>query len=338
MAEDNNQEPAAADPGVLTESAAADLLQDWREETDQETAPVSSSRIQSNAAEEAKDAAEADPPTEAESEVDAEEADAEDTTSANESDDVYVDGKARTRLRDGTEVTIGELKKSFDEARDFRRQQSEFDARKQELESRTAHYAQQEQNFASTIQQAISALQNTVPPEPDLLLRQNDPIAYAQLKWAREDKLQEIGRLHQAQQSRAEQTQAEQATQFQERLKQEQTRLYERSPELRDEGKRREFFNDLQATARDYGFSKGEIDNIHDHRVMLMVKDAIAYRKLQAAKPKAAEKGKAAKPVAKPGERASSNASVATKHKALFERAQRTRSIDDVGAVLAELE
>ena len=136
----------------------------------------------------------------------------------------------------------------------------------------------------------------------------------------------------------AQQAQAQQVHNFQSRLKKEQVNLYERAPELVDEGKRREFYNDMISSGKNYGFSEDEMNNVHDHRVMLLVKDALAYRKLQSEKPRAMEKARGAFPVRKPEARVSSNERVSQKHKGLFERARKTRSIDDVGALLSELE
>jgi len=136
----------------------------------------------------------------------------------------------------------------------------------------------------------------------------------------------------------AQQARVEQAQNFQVRLKNEQVKLYERAPELADETKRREFYNDMISAGKNYDFSEDEMNNVHDHRVMLLVKDALAYRKLQAAKPKVVEKARSAFPVQKPGARVTSNERVSQKHKGLFERARKTRSIDDVGALLSELE
>ncbi len=335
MTEETTQPAApAGDTGPLTESAAADLLQNWRDEPEEQAPKVGSARAQANAAEEAVEAVEAALSPEAEPE-----AEADGDTSAEDDTEVYVDGKARTRLRDGTEVSIAELKKSFDDARDFRRQRAEFDARRQELDAKVAQSAQQEQSFASTIQQAMAALQSTLPPEPDVRLRVTDPILYSQQEWARNDALNQMARLHQANQAQAEKAQAQQASQFQERIKQEQSRLFEKIPELKNADKRREFYNDLKTiVVRDYNFTEQDIDNIYDSRVMEMARDAMAYRKLQTAKPKAVEKSKTARPVTKPGERASSQANLASKHKNLFERAKKTRSVDDVAALLSELE
>jgi len=329
--ETNDSGSPAGETGPLTESAAAALLQDWRDEPEEQAPKVDSARVRANEAEEAVERTEAEL-----SGSDADEADGE----AETADDSFVHGNARTRLRDGTEVTVGELKKLADEAKEFKRRESEFAAQQRQIEARAAQTAQQEQLFANTITQAIAALQHALPPEPDPALRESDPIEYFLRKDQREAKLAELQRLDAARNYAAHQARAEQAQHFQSRLKNEQSQLYERAPDLVDEGKRREFYTNMISTGKAYGFSEEEMNNVHDHRVMLLVKDAIAYRNLQAGKPKAMEKAKSARgvPVSTPAARASSNERVAVKHKNLFDRARKTRSIDDVGALLAELE
>lgn len=324
----------AGETGPLTESAAAALLQDWRDEPEEQAPKVDSARVRANDAEEAVERTEAELSGSDDAESDDEATEAETT-----GDESFVHGNARTRLRDGTEVTVGELKKLADEAKEFKRQSSQFAAEKQQIQAAAAQNAQQQQLFSSTISQAIAALQHALPPEPDPSLRETDPIDYFLKKDQRDSKLNELNRLEAARNHAAHQARAEQAQHFQVRLKNEQAQLYERAPDLVDEGKRREFYSDMISTGKNYGFSEDEMNNVHDHRVMMLVKDAIAYRKLQAAKPKAMEKVKSARtPVSTPAARASSNERVATKHKNLFDRARRTRSVDDVGALLAELE
>ncbi len=334
--EDTSASPAGESGPSLTESAAAALLQEWKDEPEEKEPKIDSSRARANEADAETGDTVSDDAEPAELEAEAE--DDADPDAEPVSDDNWVHGNAKTRLRDGTEISVGELKKLADEAKEFKRRESEFTAKQQEHQARAAQIAQQEQIFATTIQQAITALQSSLPPEPDPALRDSDPIDYILKKDQRTAAVAEIQRLQTAQEYAAQQSRAEQAQQFQQHLKSQQARLYESAPELADEGKRREFYSDMVSYGKKYGFSENEINNIHDHRVMLMVKDAVAYRKLQAAKPKAMEKGKAAAPVAKPQPRATSNERISQKHKGLFEKARKTRSIDDVGALLAELE
>jgi len=338
MAEEDTAAAPAGDVGPLTESAAADLLENWSDEPEEPKA----SKAESEAADDVSASAEDDAEPAESTDTSESEGEAEPDADS-DSEDSWVHGNARTRLRDGTAVTVGELKKLADEAKEFKRREFEYSAQqqreRQEIQAKAAQIAQQEHFFTTTIQQAIGALQQQLPPEPDAALRENDPIDYFLKKDQREAKIAEIRNLQAAQEHAAQQSQAQRAEQFSNHLQAEQVRLLERAPDLKDEGKRREFYSDLVTYGKKYyDFAENEINTIHDSRVMRMAKDAIAYRKLQANKPKAMEKSKAATPVSKPGVRTSSNERISAKHKGLFERAQKTKSIDDVGALLAELE
>ena len=344
---EENAGEAAAEPGPMTESAAAALLQDWKDETDQETAPVESARVQANEAEEAAAAAEAEaagsePAAETPTEAETEEGEAEETAQATEAGDEFVHGNAKTRLRDGTEITVAELKKRADEATDFRRRQSEFDAKQREFETKAAQIAQQEQLFTNTINQAINVLQQTLPEEPDPKLFETDPIAFFQQKHQRDSKLAEISRLTAAKQHADQEAQAKQQEAFRDHLKREQEQLYDKAPDLRDDGKRSEFYSNFLSAGKHYGFSEEELNSVSDHRLMLLVKDAMAYRQLQGAKPKVAAKVAAAKPagkpVARPAARTAPTTEASARYKAQFQRFTKTRSLEDAGALLADLE
>lgn len=324
MADEEQTSAPSADDAPLTESAAAELLQDWHDE-EEEKPQVDTARATANEAEAQAEAEAAEEATQQDPEPESEE-------------EQFVQGNAKTRLRDGSEISVGELKKLADKAKEYERREAEFTAKQREVQAKAAQTAQQEQLFSQTIAQAIAVLQHTLPPEPDPALRETDPIDYFLKQDARNKKLAEIQQLQQAKQQAAKQARAEQSQHFQQRLKSEQEKLYEAVPELHDEGKRREFYGDLLSAGKHYGFSEEEMNNVHDHRIMRLVRDAVAYRKLQSSKPKVVEKAKGARPVAKPEARVSSNERISAKHKALFDRARKTRSVDDVGALLAELE
>jgi hypothetical protein len=341
MAEEDTAAAPAGESGPLTESAAASLLAEWKDEPEEKSPKVDSSRANANAADDTPAEAEEEAEPAESTETDSE--DGADPEADSDSEDSWVHGNARTRLRDGTAVTVGELKKLADEAKEFKRNQAEYTAQQQraqqEVQAKAAQIAQQEHFFATTLQQAMAALQQQLPPEPDSALRETDPIDYFLKKDQRDQKITEIRNLQAAHEHAAQQSRAEQAQHFDRHLQQAQVQLYEKMPQLKNEGKRQEFYGELVSKGKEYyGFAKNEIDTIHDPRVMMMANDALAYRRLQANKPRVMEKGKAATPVAKPGVRTSSNERVSSKHKGLFEQARKTRSIDDVGKLLAELE
>jgi hypothetical protein len=222
----------------------------------------------------------------------------------------YLHGNARTRLRDGSEVTIGELKKAYDEAKEYRVKQAEFDAKRQEFEAKQTQIAQAEQQTNQLIQQAKQVLQANFPPKPDFAAVERgdlDHFTYREQKdrWdAAMEKWQTLSRAEmQAKQKAEEETKAE----TQKRIADE-TKLFIDRADLKTPEAQKAFADDVLKIGQEhYGFTPQDLAQKMDHRDLLVLKDAIAYRKLQADKPKALEKVKDVPPVTvqAPGRRVS---------------------------------
>jgi hypothetical protein len=256
----------------------------------------------------------------------------------------FLHGNARTRLRDGSEVTIGELKKAYDEAKEYRVKQAEFDATRREFEAKQAQIAAQEAQSSTLIQQAKAVLQQNFPPKPDYTAVQRgelDIITYQEQVAAYNHAAEKWHGLNRAEQARAEQAKREQAEVKQQRIAQERQRLIDAVPEFKTEEGFNAFRTDvLTHGTKDYGFSAEELGSLDDHRVLRVMKDAIAYRKLQADKAKVAAKVKDVPPVAvqAPGRRVTTAEKQAQDVKVGFNRLRQTRSIDDAVAILNSLD
>lgn len=87
----------------------------------------------------------------------------------------------------------------------------------------------------------------------------------------------------------------------QSRLLDERTKLLEKIPEWRNqqafESARQEMLSGLNV----YGFTPEEVGSALDHRLLVLARDALAYRKLQAAKPETTKKVAAAPKIVRPG-------------------------------------
>lgn len=255
-------------------------------------------------------------------------------------EDDFVHGNQRTRLRDGTVTTVGELKKLADQAKDYERQLQERSTRDAEAEQRLAQIAAQEQLFTNTVNQAKAILQANAPTKPDFEAYQRgeiDIITFTeqQARWnAYAEKWQQLTRAQQQQAQQAEAKRKEEQTQT---IKRETELLREKFPELRtDEGFKTFREEVLSVAPKEYGLKPEELGSIADHRYLSILKDAIAYRKLQAAKPQALEKAKDAPPVQvqAPARRVSTQEKQAQTVKANFDRLRKTGSFDDALAIL----
>jgi hypothetical protein len=262
-----DEENSNPETGELSDDAAVDMLAKMRE------AP-----------------AEAEPETE-EAQAEPEEADGEP-----EAPDEPEEEPARYTVKiDGveSEVTLDELVKGFQLEADYRRKTQTLAEERRAIEAEKTRQS----NITADLIREYQKLSGNDEQEPDWVQRfQDDPIGASQEKVAWE-----------ARQARKEQArrQSEELVNRQ-RLdiaKTEAAKLAEKVTEWRDQETFARDFSALTADAGNYyGFAPEEVSTVLDHRVLLVLKDAAAFRKLQSAKAVVEKKvAEAPKPVVKPG-------------------------------------
>jgi len=242
----------------------------------------------------------------------------------------------KLRLRDGREVTEAELKKAFGE-REERWQ--EVEAAKRDLQAQMQQTQQQAQFFEQQVAFAVQVAEQNLPKPASDDLWETDPITAGQQDRWYQKKVGELQHLQQVQAQQRQQVQAQQQQHFHQYVDGQSKLLLEKAPDLRPPEKRKAFYGDLLKHATEaYGFSKDEVDKTFDHRVMLMARDAIAYRKLQAQKPKVVEKAKEAPPVVQPTRRVSSAERERSADREKLNRLRKTGSVKDADAFLSRYE
>ncbi len=245
----------------------------------------------------------------------------------------------KLRLRDGTEVSEGELKKAYGRQKEFEREQQAFEAERAKVQAEITRIRQQEQFFAQQMPVVLQTLRQQIPPPPDETLRDVDPIAYANQRFAHEDGVRNFERARQAQIIHQQQTEAQRAKAIQEYRQTELQKLIERRPELKDEKRLKEMDADIRANIKAYGFSEQEYAAVDDHRSLEVLMDAIKWRKLQAEKPKAIEKAKEAPPVVQAPARRRSTAEIQSQQvREQLSRLAKTGKAQDAEAFLSRFE
>lgn len=126
-----------------------------------------------------------------------------------------------------------------------------------------------------------------------------------------------------------------------ERAKEEAQILLHSLPALKDPVKAKEVLEDFVNVGKEYGFSAQEIDGVVDHRAMLVLHDAIQYRKLMAKEKEAKATPKVAAQQLKQLMRPTGKSTATTAmdknkrlHEALTKKAKATGKADDVAALL----
>lgn len=139
---------------------------------------------------------------------------------------------------------------------------------------------QERQHLKQALEVFIPQLQHLLQvnaPDPQLI--NTDPQEYMRQNYAYQDHL---ARLQQAQAAQAELTrreQQEQVQQFQARSAEEQGKLLKALPEWADPAKAKEEASAVDGYLRDAGFSDQERGSFIDHRIVLVAREAMLYRK-----------------------------------------------------------
>jgi len=90
--------------------------------------------------------------------------------------------------------------------------------------------------------------------------------------------------------SSIQKTQSEQKIQFDGYLQTEKTKLVNNIPDFADPGKASNLKSNMRSHLAKYGFNDSEIAQVYDHRILMLVNDAMKFGNLQKAKPNLAKK------------------------------------------------
>ena len=210
-------------------------------------------------------------------------------SSEDQSFTVKVDGELKT-------VTLDELKRGYSGQQYVQKGMQEVAEQRKQFEAVNAQIAQERQALAQLLQSAQQG--ELVPPkEPDGSMLETDPIGYMEAKLKYDQQLKDFqGKAAEAQEQMQKARQAQQQA-MQEQAQAEAQKLMEVVPELREPKKAEAFKKRLVQVAQDaYGYTPEEIGMVANHRDLLVLRDAMLYREMQAGKKSA--QGKAKKPKA----------------------------------------
>jgi len=200
------------------------------------------------------------------------------------------------------EVTLEDLKRGYSGQKYVQKGMQEAAAAKKQAEQVYEALLAERQQMANLYQQLQSGNFAQPPSPPTKELFDQDPIGYMEQKMAYDEaKAQYDTQMAEMQKVAAQQSEAQQAA-MQAYLQQEKQALMAVMPEFGDAQKATKLRENLvRGGSEFYGYQPEEIGNVMDHRAIMVLKDAVAYRNLMAGKDKAAKKVSGAKPVVKPG-------------------------------------
>lgn len=276
---DTNPSPEAGNDAPLSFDDGVDALTDVLK--DPETDLSEEDQGQEDATEDA--GAEGEEP-EAEGDKEAQEEDAEEANGPGYESGKFAADTANVRLKDGSVISVQDLKRGFLSQASFTRGSQENAKERETLASQKAETEQYARTLQAHRDFLLQASQYFVPQQPDRSLLDRgspnyDPITYAAQKADYDDRIAVLTQLQQASSSEQERTTGEQKRQQKELRDKEGQRLLEVMPELKKPDVYKKFWTDSVETMAEYGFSPDELDQIADHRFYIAMRDLAAYRR-----------------------------------------------------------
>ena len=190
------------------------------------------------------------------------------------------------------DVTLDELKSGYSRDADYRRKTEELSLQRQQFQSEAEKQRQDYSNKLNELNQLMSLAQNQLNAEiasVDLeKLYEEDPVEAARVEHKLKRKQEKLVEA-------VEKTRAEQQKQLEEIIKIQQKELTTKLPEFSDPEKSSQLKSQMRSYLNSFGFQDQEISQIYDHRIVMLINDAMKYRNMQKLKPNLASK------IAKPG-------------------------------------
>ena len=186
------------------------------------------------------------------------------------------------------EVTLDELKKSYQLGTDYTKKTQEVAEQRKiiEQEAKAIIEARKVRDEYSSKLQAVEnfLMSNNDTPEDLAAMSENDPIGYAKVvadMTLKKEKLQTI----QAEKYRlAQEQQSERANQLQQFVQEEAQKLSVSLPEFSDKAKGEQVRNDIRSYGKKIGFTDAELSQVYDSRHVLVLHKAAQYDKLMSGK------------------------------------------------------
>ena len=232
------------------------------------------------------------------------------------------------------DVNLDELKAGYSRDADYRRKTEELSYEKKQFMSESEKQRQDYSSKLNELNQLMSVAQQQLQTEinsADLeKLYEEDPTEAARIEHRLRRKQEKLN-------SAMAKTQSEQQKQFDSFLQEQQKKLVVKMPEFSNPEKASQLKSSMKNTLNSYGFNDQEVAQVYDHRIVMLVNDAMKYRNMQKAKPNIAKK------ISKPGKVFSSGvkqskADINLKaRKEKLSRLKKTGSVKDATSIFLDM-
>lgn len=268
--------------------------------------------------------------------LDAEDVETPDEDDTDGPDDPEVKGgrfapdSAKVKLDTGETITVADLKVRVDKrVKEFQRGFTEKTQAAAAREAEVNQYAQQVEQFR---EYASWYAEQFLPKQPAPFTgdRMADPMGYLQWSQKNDEWLthaQAYQAFQQQKQLGQQQWQGESEKQFNERRQREAEALIKVMPVFKDPAKGKAAWDAMVAGAAEFGYSPEEMNAVVDHRQLVVLREAMAYRRIKAKAPQAQAEA-ARRPPIREGRRAPADQQQTRQKQSLTERLNRPGNFD----------
>jgi len=185
------------------------------------------------------------------------------------------------------DVTLDELRNGYSRDADYRQKTEELSNQRKNFQSESEKQRQDYSQKLNELNQRLSTAQQNLNAEinsADLdRMYDEDPTEAARVE-------RKLKKKQDALNQSLQQAQAEQKEQFSSFLQDQQKKLVSKMPEFSDPAKASTLKANMKSTLNNYGFNDQEVAQVYDHRIVMLVNDAMKYRSMQNSKPNIAKK------------------------------------------------
>lgn len=192
-------------------------------------------------------------------------------------------------LQDGSQISIGDLKRNNLFQRDYSQKTEALNREKESLHKEVSTWRETEQQRLSHEREqimAVAAMYLPKAPNPNMLDERHpdfDPVTHMIENNAYQMKMGQLNELWQRSQQEQQQATAKQQEEAAQNRVAQQAELFQRLPKLKDDAKRQAFAQEISdILPRVYKVNAKDVELIENAGYMHIVHDAIAYQKLKA--------------------------------------------------------
>ena len=232
------------------------------------------------------------------------------------------------------DVTLDELRNGYQRDADYRQKTEELSNQRKQFQSESEKQRLDYSQKLNELNQSLSVAQQDLNAEinsADLdKLYDEDPTEAARVE-------RKLKKKQDALSQSLQKAQAEQKQQFETFLQDQQRKLVSKMPEFSDPAKASSLKANMKNTLNNYGFNDQEVAQVYDHRIVMLVNDAMKYRSMQNSKPNLAKKISKPSKVFSSGVKQGKSEINQKARKEKFSRLRKSGSVKDASSIFLDM-